>query len=60
MILTEAVRATGDDLGVPREGLIVKASVWDGPVEVLSCQHVAAILAVIGDPVPPFIVMGGF
>ena len=50
--------AAVDGLYPAGEGLIVMASVQRRPVEVLSCQHVTSKLAVVGDPVRPFIVMG--
>lgn len=58
VILRQAVLAAGDYFSPAREGLAVEAGVRGGPVEVFSCQHIAAELAVVGHPIGPFVIVG--
>ena len=55
VLLREAVLASRHEPGTAREGLIVEARVWHGPIQVFSGQHFPAVLPVVCDPSGPLV-----
>ena len=50
VVVLETVGATGDRSGTACEGLVVESRVRYRPVEILQCQCLAAVLAIVRDP----------
>ena len=59
VVVLEAERAPGDGACSPGESLVIEAGVCNGPIKVLSGQHLSPKLPVVGHPPFPFIVAFG-